>query len=152
MKAWLTRVQQATYNTSFMYNVRMIIAFTATAFVPYLLGQQLATIPLTLGVVAAALSDIDDRFSVRIMNLVYTYIGFFITAASIQFLFPYPVLFAIGLIISCIGWILLGSAGVMPLFHMAVWLFQFTQCWEYTCLITGIASLCSWSQAQSGME
>ena len=62
MKAWLTRVQQATYNTSFMYNVRMIIAFTATAFVPYLLGQQLATIPLTLGVVAAALSDIDDRF------------------------------------------------------------------------------------------
>ena len=71
-----------------MYNVRMIIAFTATAFVPYLLGQQLATIPLTLGVVAAALSDIDDRFSVRIMNLVYTYIGFFITAASIQFLFP----------------------------------------------------------------
>ncbi|MCK4088120.1 TIGR01666 family membrane protein [Acinetobacter radioresistens] len=111
MKAWLTRVQQATYNTSFMYNVRMIIAFTATAFVPYLLGQQLATIPLTLGVVAAALSDIDDRFSVRIMNLVYTYIGFFITAASIQFLFPYPVLFAIGLIISCIGWILLGSLG-----------------------------------------
>ena len=59
----------------------MIIAFTGTAFVPYLLGQQLMTIPLTLGVVAAGLSDIDDRFSVRIMNLIYTYIGFFITAA-----------------------------------------------------------------------
>lgn len=94
-----------------MYNVRMIIAFAATAFVPYLLGQQLATIPLTLGVVAAAISDIDDRFSVRILNLVYTYIGFFITAASVQFLFPYPPLFAIGLIVSCIGWILLGSLG-----------------------------------------
>lgn len=89
----------------------MIIAFTGTAFVPYLLGQQLITIPLTLGVVAAGLSDIDDRFSVRIMNLIYTYIGFFITAASVSLLFPYPILFALGLIVSCIGWILLGSLG-----------------------------------------
>ncbi|ENV18899.1 TIGR01666 family membrane protein [Acinetobacter guillouiae NIPH 991] len=94
-----------------MYNLRMIIAFTGTAFVPYLLGQQLMTIPLTLGVVAAGLSDIDDRFSVRIMNLIYTYIGFFITAASVSLLFPYPILFALGLIVSCIGWILLGSLG-----------------------------------------
>ena len=74
----------------------MLIAFAGTAFVPYLLNAQLATIPLTLGVVAAAISDIDDRFSVRILNLIYTYIGFFITAASVQLLFPYPIVFAIG--------------------------------------------------------
>ncbi len=94
-----------------MYNVRMLIAFVGTAFVPYLLDFQLATIPLTLGIVAAGISDIDDRFSVRIMNLIYTYIGFFITAASVQLLFPYPFAFAFGLIASCIGWILLGSLG-----------------------------------------
>ncbi|RZF52225.1 TIGR01666 family membrane protein [Acinetobacter halotolerans] len=111
MNPWFKRLKQATYNTTFMYNVRMLIAFTGTAFVPYLMGYQLATIPLTLGVVAAGISDIDDRFSVRIMNLIYTYIGFFITAASVQLLFPYPVVFAIGLIASCIGWILLGSLG-----------------------------------------
>lgn len=111
MNPWFGRLRQATYNTTFMYNVRMLIAFTGTAFVPYLLNYQLATIPLTLGVVAAAISDIDDRFSVRIMNLIYTYIGFFITAASVQLLFPYPIAFAIGLIASCIGWILLGSLG-----------------------------------------
>ncbi len=111
MNPWLTRLKQATYNTTFMYNVRMLIAFAGTAFVPYLLNDQLATIPLTLGVVAAAISDIDDRFSVRILNLIYTYIGFFITAASVQLLFPYPIVFAIGLIVSCIGWILLGSLG-----------------------------------------
>ncbi|TCB37414.1 TIGR01666 family membrane protein [Acinetobacter sp. ANC 4910] len=111
MNTWLTRLKQTTYNTTFMYNVRMIIAFSGTAFVPYFLGHQLATIPLTLGVVAAGLSDIDDRFSVRLLNLVYTYIGFFVTATSIYFLFPHPVLFAIGLIISCIGFILLGSLG-----------------------------------------
>lgn len=89
----------------------MIIAFSGTAFVPYLLGNQLLTIPLTLGVVAAGLSDIDDRFSVRIMNLLYTYLGFFIAAASVQLLFPYPFLFATGLILSCIALILLGSLG-----------------------------------------
>lgn len=94
-----------------MYNVRMLIAFAGTAFIPYVLHQQLATIPLTLGVVAAALSDIDDRFSMRMMNLIYTYIGFFITALSVQLLFPYPVFFALGMMVSCIGWILLGSLG-----------------------------------------
>ena len=68
LKSWLTRLKQATYNTTFMYNLRMVIAFSGTAFVPYFLGHQLMTIPLTLGVLAAGLSDIDDRFSVRIMN------------------------------------------------------------------------------------
>ena len=111
MNPWFGRLKQLTYNTTFMYNVRMLIAFLGTAFVPYLLDFQLATIPLTLGVVAAGISDIDDRFSVRIMNLIYTYIGFFITAASVQLLFPYPFAFAFGLIASCIGWILLGSLG-----------------------------------------
>ena len=55
-----------------MYNLRMIIAFAGTAFIPYFLDHQIMTIPLTLGVVAAGLSDIDDRFSVRILNQVYT--------------------------------------------------------------------------------
>lgn len=111
LKSWLTRFKQTTGNTTFMYNLRMIIAFAGTAFVPYLMGQQLMTIPLTLGVVAAGLSDIDDRFSVRILNLLYTYIGFFITASAVYLLFPYPILFALALIVSCIGLILLGSLG-----------------------------------------
>ncbi|MFW2078734.1 YccS family putative transporter [Acinetobacter sp. ULE_I010] len=111
MNTWLLKLRKATYNTSFMYNMRMIIAFSGTAFVPYFLGNQILTIPLTLGVVAAGLSDIDDRFSVRIQNLLYTYIGFFITAASVTLLFPYPIIFALGLIVSCIGLILLGSLG-----------------------------------------
>lgn len=76
MNPWLARLKQTTYNTTLIYNVRMLIAFAGTAFVPYLLNFQLATIPLTLGVVAAAISDIDDRFSVRIQNQIYTYIGF----------------------------------------------------------------------------
>lgn len=111
VKPWLTRLKQTTYNTTFMYSIRMIIAFSGTAFLPYFIGNQLATIPLTLGVVAAGISDIDDRFSARIQNQLFTYLGFFITATSIQLLFPHPILFACGLIISCICLILLGSLG-----------------------------------------
>jgi len=135
LKSWLTRIKQATYNTTFMYNLRMVIAFAGTAFVPYFMGYQIATIPLTLGVVAAGLSDIDDRFSVRIMNLIYTYIGFFITAASVYFLFPYPIIFALGLIVSCIGWILLGSTWLAgsSLRHHFLWLFSHFRVFDVRC-------------------
>ena len=44
LKAWLTSLKQATYNTTFMYNLRMVITFAGTAFVPYFMGFQLATI------------------------------------------------------------------------------------------------------------
>lgn len=111
MNTWWMKLKKATYNTTFLYTIRMIIIFGGTAFVPYLMGHQILTIPLSLAVVAAGLGDIDDRFSVRIMNMIYTYIGFFITATAVQLLSPYPIVFAGGLIVACIGWILLGSLG-----------------------------------------
>ncbi|MHA3084089.1 YccS family putative transporter [Acinetobacter sp. ANC 5383] len=111
MNLGLHRIRRVTYNASLMYNFRIAIAFIGTAFVPYLLHFQLATIPLTLGVVAAGLSDIDDRFTVRILNQFYTYFGFFVAASSVQLLFPHPVFFALGLIVACIVLILLGSLG-----------------------------------------
>ncbi|KAA8734573.1 TIGR01666 family membrane protein [Acinetobacter qingfengensis] len=94
-----------------MYNVRMTIAFVGTALFPYWLNYQILSIPLTLGVVAAALSDIDDRFSVRLRNLLFTYVGFFTTAALVEVLFPHPILFAFALILMCFSLILLGSLG-----------------------------------------
>ncbi len=105
------KLQRVSYNSSYMYALRMIVAFSGTAFFPYYIHQQILTIPLTLGVVAAAISNIDDRFSVHLRNLFYTYIGFFIAASSVQLLFPYPWLFSLGLIASCIVLILLGSLG-----------------------------------------
>lgn len=111
MTDWRKKIRKFGNNSTLLYNIRMLIAFTGVVAIPYYLEQQLFTIPLALGIVAAGISDIDDRFSVRLLNLVYTYIGFFITSVSIYFLFPYPILFAIGLLASSIGWILLGSLG-----------------------------------------
>ena len=60
---------------------------------------------------AAALTDLDDRLAGRLRNLIITLICFFIASASVELLFPYPWLFAIGLTISTSGFILLGGLG-----------------------------------------
>lgn len=61
--------------------------------------------------VAAALTDLDDRLAGRLRNLIITLICFFIASASVELLFPYPWLFAIGLTLSTSGFILLGGLG-----------------------------------------
>ncbi len=54
------------------------------------LGEVKLTIPLTLGVVAAALTDLDDRLAGRLRNLAITLVCFFIASASVELLFPGP--------------------------------------------------------------
>ncbi len=61
--------------------------------------------------VAAALTDLDDRLAGRLRNLIITLICFFIASASVELLFPWPWLFAIGLTFSTSGFILLGALG-----------------------------------------
>lgn len=81
------------------------------AALPWWLGDVKLTIPLTLGMVAAALTDLDDRLAGRLRNLIITLICFFIASASVELLFPWPWLFALGLTLSTSGFILLGGLG-----------------------------------------
>nr|VXZ86411.1 Inner membrane protein yccS [Klebsiella pneumoniae] len=60
---------------------------------------------------AAALTDLDDRLAGRLRNLAITLVCFFIASASVELLFPWPPLFALGLTVSTIGFILLGGLG-----------------------------------------
>ncbi|NBN61531.1 TIGR01666 family membrane protein [Proteus sp. G2639] len=100
------------YNSHFLYYIRIIIALTGTTLFPWVLGQEPKyTIPLTLGVVAAALTDLDDRLVGRLKNLVITLCCFLLASASIGLLYPYPILFFFGLAISTWGFILLGALG-----------------------------------------
>ena len=100
------------YNSHFLYYIRIIIALTGTTLFPWALGQEPKyTIPLTLGVVAAALTDLDDRLVGRLKNLVITLCCFLLASASIGLLYPYPILFFCGLAISTWGFILLGALG-----------------------------------------
>lgn len=104
-------LRRYTWNCNWLYNVRIFIALCGTVALPWLLSDVKLTIPLTLGVVAGALADLDDRLAGRLRNLVITLVCFFIASASVELLFPWPWLFALGLTISTSGFILLGGLG-----------------------------------------
>lgn len=104
-------IRRYTWNSSWLYNVRIFITLCGTTAFPWWLGEVKLTIPLTLGVVAAALTDLDDRLTGRLRNLLITLVSFFVASASVELLFPWPWLFAIGLLISTSGFILLGGLG-----------------------------------------
>lgn len=104
-------LKRYTWNSAWLYNVRIFIALCGTAALPWWLGEVKLTIPLTLGVVAAALTDLDDRLTGRLRNLLITLVCFFIASASVELLFPWPWFFAIGLTLSTSVFILLGGLG-----------------------------------------
>ncbi|KQN47840.1 hypothetical protein ASE93_11205 [Serratia sp. Leaf50] len=99
------------YSSNLLYSIRIFIALAGTVAAPWLLSQPKLTIPLTLGVVAAGLSDLDDRLAGRLRNLLITLVSFFVASVSVVLLFPYPWLFAVGLTLSTCGFILLGALG-----------------------------------------
>ncbi|GAA0327270.1 YccS family putative transporter [Morganella psychrotolerans] len=100
------------YNSHFLYYTRIFIALTGTTLVPWLLHMPAkVTIALTLGMVAAALTDLDDRLVGRLRNLFITLISFFVASASIELLFDHHILFMAGLALSTSGFILLGALG-----------------------------------------
>lgn len=104
-------IRRYTWNSTWLYNARIFIALCGTVALPWWLDDVKLTIPLTLGVVAGALADLDDRLTGRLRNLVITLICFFIASASVELLFPWPWLFALGLTLSTSGFILLGGLG-----------------------------------------
>lgn len=99
------------FNSSLRYLLRIFFALAGCAAVPWWLQQIEWTIPLTLGVVAAALADLDDRLAGRLRNLLITLICFCIASVSVELLFPHPWAFVLGLALSTWGFILLGALG-----------------------------------------
>ncbi|QQO73725.1 YccS family putative transporter [Morganella morganii] len=100
------------YNSHFLYYFRILIALTGTTLVPWLLHMPpKVTIALTLGMVAAALTDLDDRLAGRLRNLFITLISFFVASAAIELLYDHHLLFMAGLAVSTSGFILLGALG-----------------------------------------
>ncbi|HAD42264.1 MULTISPECIES: YccS family putative transporter [Plesiomonas] len=106
-----SRLRHSLNNSRFQYCLMIFIALAGAALFPWLTGEVLSTIPVTLGVVAAALTDLDDRLSGRLRNIFITLLCFFIASVSIEILFPYPWLFAIGLLISSFCFTMLGAIG-----------------------------------------
>ncbi|WP_392565236.1 YccS family putative transporter [Utexia brackfieldae] len=104
-------VRKVLYNSNLLYSLRILVSLSVSTFVPWSLGYTQLVIPITLGVVAAALTDIDDRLIGRIRNLLLTIICFLIASLSVELLFPYPPLFLIGLLVATFGFVMLGVLG-----------------------------------------
>jgi len=107
-----SRLRQLVINPAVSYSALIFIALIGV-LVPSLLQNELSfTItPLILGVIAGALTESDDNFRGRVKAQLLTLICFAIASFSIEILFDYPILFAIGLFSSTILFIMLGAVG-----------------------------------------
>ncbi|GAA5106968.1 YccS family putative transporter [Orbus sasakiae] len=111
MNTLRSSLRQVFYHSNVLYSVRILISLAGTTFIPWYFGEIKATIPLTLGVVAAALTEIDTRLLNRLVNLFITLICFSLATFSVQILFPYPLIFIIGLVLSTFVFTMLGALG-----------------------------------------
>jgi uncharacterized membrane protein YccC len=83
-------LRRYTWNSAWLYNARIFIALCGTTAVPWWLGEVKLTIPLTLGVVAAALTDLDDRLAGRLRNLAITLVCFLLLPPRWSYCSPGP--------------------------------------------------------------
>ncbi|MBV1843173.1 MULTISPECIES: YccS family putative transporter [Photobacterium] len=93
------------------FSVRVLIALVGVALPCWYFDANSEVTPLVLGIIASALAETDDSLSGRIKSLLMTLACFAVAAFSIELLFPYPILFTLGLFISTFGFIMLGAIG-----------------------------------------
>ncbi|WP_243474012.1 YccS/YhfK family membrane protein, partial [Acinetobacter baumannii] len=98
-------------NSILIYCLQILIVLTGTTLGLLWLGHNELIVPVTLGAIAAALTDFDDRLSLRLRNLLYVCLLFFTVSTILGFLAPYKFLFILYLSISSACFILLGALG-----------------------------------------
>ncbi|OCG65367.1 TIGR01666 family membrane protein [Gilliamella sp. wkB18] len=111
MHPFILALRKVFYSSNLLFSIRMLISLAGSTLVPWYFGQVSFVIPLTLGVVAAGLTEIDTRLLSRCINLVITLICFAIATFSVELLFDYPFMFIMGLVSSTFIFIMLGSLG-----------------------------------------
>lgn len=95
----------------FGYSLRVLIALASSMGLSWHLGQPSMAIPLFLGVIASALAETDDSWLGRLSALLVTLLCFTVAAAAVKLLFPYPVLFVIGMAAAAFSLVMLGALG-----------------------------------------
>lgn len=98
-------------NSILIYCLEILIVLSGTTLGLLFIGYEQLIVPVTLGAIATALTDFDDRLSIRLRNLFYVCILFFSVSSILEFLYPYTFLFILYLSLSSVGLILLGALG-----------------------------------------
>jgi YccS/YhfK family integral membrane protein len=104
-------LRRITMNSHFFFALKVMVAILGSLIPALAWGMIQETVILSLGVVAGAIGEPDDSVPGRIKNLGVTMLCFVIATVSVQLLYPYPWLFAAGLFLSTIGFIMLGAFG-----------------------------------------
>ncbi|ENW83536.1 TIGR01666 family membrane protein [Acinetobacter sp. ANC 3929] len=98
-------------NSIVLYCLQILIVLCGTTFGLHQLGLGQLIVPVTLGAIAAALTDFDDRLSIRLRNLIYVCVLFFTVSTILEFLAPYKFWFIVYLSLSSAALVLLGALG-----------------------------------------
>lgn len=111
MKSFRQWFQPFQSNAILIYCLQICIVLSGTTLGLYFLGLHQLIVPVTLGAIATALTDFDDRLSIRLRNLAYVCILFFGVSSILDFLHPYKFFFILYLSLSSAGFILMGALG-----------------------------------------
>lgn len=98
-------------NSTLIYCLQIFIVLTGTTLGLYFLDYEYLIVPITLGAIATALTDFDDRVTIRLRNLAFVCVLFFSVSSILEFLYPYKLLFLIYLSLSSAAFILMGALG-----------------------------------------
>lgn len=111
MNSYQQIFQNIKSNSTLIYCLQILIVLTGTTLGLYFLGYEQLIVPITLGAIATALTDFDDRLSIRLRNLGLVCVLFFTVSSILDFLHPYKLLFLIYLSLSSAAFILMGALG-----------------------------------------
>ena len=111
MNSYYQIFQNIKSNSILIYCLQILIVLSGTTLGLYFLGYHQLIVPITLGAIATALTDFDDRLSIRLRNLAFVCILFFTVSSILDFLYPYKILFLIYLSLSSGLFILMGALG-----------------------------------------
>ncbi|MBU3847023.1 MAG: TIGR01666 family membrane protein, partial [Candidatus Acinetobacter avistercoris] len=75
-------------NSILVYCLQIFIVLSGTTLGLFYLGYEQLIVPVTLGAIATALTDFDDRLSIRLRNLLYICVLFFSVSSILAFLYP----------------------------------------------------------------
>ena len=98
-------------NSILIYCLQICIVLCGTTLGLLFAGYESLIVPITLGAIAAALTDFDDRLTIRLRNLIYVCILFFSVSSILEFLYPYKFLFILYLSLSSGALMLMGALG-----------------------------------------
>lgn len=98
-------------NDRINYSVKVFFALAGVTLPAWYRGTTDEITPMVLGIIAAALAEVDDNLWGRIKALILMLACFLLASLSIELLFGHPFLFAAGLFCSTFGFTMLGAMG-----------------------------------------